>query len=51
MNEKNTFIAKVQSRGRIAILYEVREYLNIVDGDLLVIKIIEVKRRGEKEVL
>ena len=51
MNEKNTFIAKVQTIGRIAIPYEVREYLNIVDGDLLVIKIIEVKRRGEKEVL
>jgi AbrB family looped-hinge helix DNA binding protein len=51
MSEKKTFIAKVQSTGRIAIPYEVREYLGIGDGDLLVMEITEVKRRTEKEVL
>ena len=45
MSEANNFTSEIQKLGRITVPYETREFLNIKEGDLLVIEIKDIKRR------
>jgi len=46
--EKHKFLARVISRGRITIPDEIRELLNIKEGDLLEVTIKKVKEVKKK---
>ena len=49
MNEANNFIAEIQKMGRLTVPYETREFLNLAEGDLIVIEIKEIKHRQKQE--
>ncbi|MDS0257472.1 hypothetical protein ApAK_07310 [Thermoplasmatales archaeon AK] len=49
MSEAKIFTAEIQKMGRITIPYEARSFLDIKEGDLLVLEIKEIKRTGKQE--
>ena len=47
MNEENNFTAEIQKLGRITVPYETRQFLDISEGDLVVVEIKGIKHRSE----
>ena len=50
MNEENNFTAEIQKLGRITIPYEARKFLDLEEGDLVVLEIKGIKHRRKLEV-
>jgi len=49
MSEQNNFTAEIQKMGRIAVPYETRKFLDIEEGDLIVIEIKGIKHSNKQE--
>lgn len=48
MNEANNFTAEIQKLGRITVPYETRQFLDLAEGDLVVIEIKSIKHRTKE---
>ncbi len=44
------YVAYVQKRGRIGIPHELRDFLNIEEGDMVIVKILKVQKKNGVEV-
>lgn len=49
MNEENNFTAEIQKMGRITVPFETRKFLDLEEGDLVVIEIKSIKHKERLE--